>query len=70
MTSFLLLGFAMSSITATSVPDPCLIKRKCSTTEDTVYAVDNHQCYLFRNPCIYETDQCKRREKKEEGNFQ
>uniref|UniRef100_A0A1I8P339 Kazal-like domain-containing protein n=1 Tax=Stomoxys calcitrans TaxID=35570 RepID=A0A1I8P339_STOCA len=66
MTSYLLAVIVtLNAINATSVPDPCLIHRKCSTTEDIVYAVDDHQCYLFRNPCIYDTAICQRRENKE-----
>ncbi|XP_075163034.1 sgs5bis [Haematobia irritans] len=65
MTSCLLIAFALNSVCSTSVPDPCLIHRKCSTTEDKIYAVDDQQCYLFRNPCIYETSICQRREKGE-----
>uniref|UniRef100_A0A1I8M9U8 Uncharacterized protein n=1 Tax=Musca domestica TaxID=7370 RepID=A0A1I8M9U8_MUSDO len=58
--------FPPCEISSTSVPDPCLAQRRCSTTEEIVYAVDTQQCYLFRNLCLYENDYCQRREKKEE----
>ena len=46
----------------------CTITRKCSTNEDIVWAVDNEQCYLYRNPCIFATEMCRRRVKNKTGN--
>lgn len=45
----------------------CTITRKCSTNEDIVWALDNNQCYLYRNPCIFATEMCHRREKNKTG---
>ncbi|XP_005190965.2 U-Kazal-Dg21.2 [Musca domestica] len=50
---------------ATALADNCSITRKCSTFEETVYAVDKHRCYLFRNPCIFSLEQCRRKERKQ-----
>ncbi|XP_061396133.1 U-Kazal-Dg21.2-like [Musca vetustissima] len=45
--------------------DNCAAQRKCSTTEETVYAVDKRQCYLFRNPCLFSLEQCRRKDNKQ-----
>ncbi|XP_037807503.1 uncharacterized protein LOC119600970 [Lucilia sericata] len=44
----------------------CSIQRKCSTKEDIVWASDEQQCYLFRNPCIFANEMCLRRAKNKE----
>ncbi|XP_073820292.1 uncharacterized protein [Musca autumnalis] len=65
LTSLFLFSFIILILSTTARADICSINRKCSTNEEIVYAVDNHRCYLFRNPCLFSIEQCRRKDKKQ-----
>ncbi|KAM7361959.1 double-headed protease inhibitor, submandibular gland [Cochliomyia hominivorax] len=66
--SFMLISFigAAKCLADKQKEIDCTITRKCSTSEDIVYATDGEQCYLFRNPCIFGTEMCMRRANKKD----